>query len=716
MKKKLMCAFAFFICFFDIVSAQFIWQWSHPFPQGNRLHYIKIVSDNHFVALGESGTCLNTSNAGMNWSIYHHSLDSLPVDFYGGWFFNMSTGLACGRYGNIWRTTNSGKNWNVIPSGVGTDLARIYFKDIYTGYISGKRAGNIPGCLLKTTNAGINWSMIFSSLGIEFEFVYAIDNRIYLPVNYPFGNGIYTSYDEGLNWFTNIVDPIYATWNVCFKDTLNGIASYSNKIWTTTNAGVNWAITSEGLSDGMFYDLKSYNGNYFAVGHPRYLFKSSTNGLSWDTINTGIINENAFYRNFNVFGSNIIMCGEYGVLNYTSNSGINWIHINNALNISSIMNIWCENMSGKAVATGAPTPKHSLFTTNGGQNWFASTGINSSDWIHDLKMVNSNTGFACIGSDGSVFRTTNCGVSWEEVSNHGIFSSYINLDFINPDTGWICGPYYILKKTTNGGLNWILAYNSSNEPFWDVDFVNSQTGWLVGGLIKKTTNGGINWITQIPNISNFLFFNMIDENVGFISTGGGIDHIECELRRTTNGGANWEHIPVPLSSTDYYVFSFINENTGMNIIKTGHVMRTSDGGANWEIGYCGSKNIFTVYVKGYDSAYIGGTYGIVKFNKNIVNKITWKNSVQKDFFLNQNYPNPFNSKTKITFSLPRKSKISLKIFDITGREIEILLRDVEMNPGTVYCTFDGSKLSSGIYFYKLLAGDFSEVKKMVLTK
>jgi hypothetical protein len=109
----------------------------------------------------------------------------------------------------------------------------------------------------------------------------------------------------------------------------------------------------------------------------------------------------------------------------------------------------------------------------------------------------------------------------------------------------------------------------------------------------------------------------------------------------------------------------------------------------------------------------GGTInpiGIKKITENIPVK----------FNLYQNYPNPFNPKTIIKFDIPsivksQTSNVKLTIFDVIGREVSTLVNEL-MQPGSYQVEFDGTKISSGIYFYKIEAGDFVEVKKMILNK
>ena len=83
--------------------------------------------------------------------------------------------------------------------------------------------------------------------------------------------------------------------------------------------------------------------------------------------------------------------------------------------------------------------------------------------------------------------------------------------------------------------------------------------------------------------------------------------------------------------------------------------------------------------------------------------------------MHQNYPNPFNPVTKIKFEIPSGELVKLVIFDILGREIKTLVNS-RMNPGIYEYEFDASRLSSGVYFYKMQAGEFNDVKKMLLIK
>ncbi len=92
-----------------------------------------------------------------------------------------------------------------------------------------------------------------------------------------------------------------------------------------------------------------------------------------------------------------------------------------------------------------------------------------------------------------------------------------------------------------------------------------------------------------------------------------------------------------------------------------------------------------------------------------------ENQIPSDYSLSQNYPNPFNPGTMISFSLPKASFVKMVVYDITGKEVEILVNEA-MNAGSYEVDFNASRLTSGVYFYRITADGFTETKKMILTK
>jgi len=99
----------------------------------------------------------------------------------------------------------------------------------------------------------------------------------------------------------------------------------------------------------------------------------------------------------------------------------------------------------------------------------------------------------------------------------------------------------------------------------------------------------------------------------------------------------------------------------------------------------------------------------------IITGVEDEEGVPERFTLSQNYPNPFNPSTVIKYSLPEKSNVSIKVYDMLGQEVATLVNEVK-NAGTYQVNFDASGLTSGMYIYKIQAGDYVSSKKMMLLK
>ncbi|MCX6163548.1 MAG: T9SS type A sorting domain-containing protein, partial [Ignavibacteriae bacterium] len=80
-----------------------------------------------------------------------------------------------------------------------------------------------------------------------------------------------------------------------------------------------------------------------------------------------------------------------------------------------------------------------------------------------------------------------------------------------------------------------------------------------------------------------------------------------------------------------------------------------------------------------------------------------------------NYPNPFNPVTRINFDIPKQGLVTMKVFDILGREVRTLVNEVKA-PGKYSVDFNGTELSSGVYFYRLESNNFTDIKRMILIK
>ncbi|MEP7171214.1 MAG: T9SS type A sorting domain-containing protein [Bacteroidota bacterium] len=150
-----------------------------------------------------------------------------------------------------------------------------------------------------------------------------------------------------------------------------------------------------------------------------------------------------------------------------------------------------------------------------------------------------------------------------------------------------------------------------------------------------------------------------------------------------------------------------------------YLSRTSDYGATWE-----TQNLtldYGIVLIGADllssvNGFVGGTDCILKTTNGGSVSIHQSSETSPDkFTLSQNYPNPFNPNTKINYELRITNYVTLKVFDVLGNEVRTLVNE-KQNAGSYQVDFEGSGLSSGIYFYTLKTDGFSETKRMTLLK
>ena len=129
---------------------------------------------------------------------------------------------------------------------------------------------------------------------------------------------------------------------------------------------------------------------------------------------------------------------------------------------------------------------------------------------------------------------------------------------------------------------------------------------------------------------------------------------------------------------------------------------------------------FRLYADGFVTGW-GWVIDDLEIQGRLVGVEDEKNNVPNTFSLSQNYPNPFNPTTTIRYSIPSNVRremsnvTQLKVFDILGKEVVTLVNEAKQ-PGIYEIAFDASALASGIYYYRLKAGDFTETKKMILLR
>jgi len=397
--------------------------------------------------------------------------------------------------------------------------------------------------------------------------------------------------------------------------------------------------------------------------------------------------------------------------------------------------------------------------------------------LTSIYFIDANTGWTC-GSNGIILKTTNKGFDWFEQSSNTT-AGLRDIQFVDQDNGWVYGNNIILNST-DGGATWNTQYFPPQSYIIALQYVNLNTGWLVHkntdtSFISKTNNGGITWSVQFHALNEYfgaLYF--LDLNYGWVASApnekifrtidGGINWVQhngnvsggpmCikfvnqmtgwassnslgsyEISKTADGGVNW-------SQQIWDSFKFINciSVTNSNICyaagwqmfvppnqNEGFILNTTDGGANWDEQYRDEGVLNSIFFVNDSLGWAVGNSGKILATESVTYVMEEDNLTNpKDFNLSQNFPNPFNPTTKIEFRITDFGFVTLKVYDLLGREIATLIN--EEKPAGVYevefsATGGATGLPSGIYFYQLKAGPsigsgqvYIETKKMVFLK
>jgi photosystem II stability/assembly factor-like uncharacterized protein len=373
-----------------------------------------------------------------------------------------------------------------------------------------------------------------------------------------------------------------------------------------------------------------------------------------------------------------------------------------------------------------------LRTSNSGNNWVDVDISSSATSYNCVLFANSTTGFV-VSDAGELIKSTNAGLNWQITAMGTNALKYIY--FLNETTGFVSGDNGTLFKTTNTGQNWMDVSLNISEPIIKIAFSDEDYGYfltrefLIEGFVYKTTNGGQNW--QVVN--NFFtgytgqraLFDCLPLNrdTVYVSLG----YYQTGIMRTVNGGQSWEYIYNHFQSAIYpgsffelffrdeYIYAFNGPTDGVPC----YIVKSSNGGFNFSpySAYRVFGYMYDVYFfKNSSIGYVCGESGfIVKLHSYVTGINNISTTIPDKFMLKQNYPNPFNPSTKIQFAIPENSEVNLKIYDVLGKEIAVLI-DKHLTPGSYEYDFNSRDLPGGVYFYTLTAGSFAETKRMILVK
>ena len=186
--------------------------------------------------------------------------------------------------------------------------------------------------------------------------------------------------------------------------------------------------------------------------------------------------------------------------------------------------------------------------------------------------------------------------------------------------------------------------------------------------------------------------------------------------RSSDNGLTWENASNGLyPDGEYFITAFKNTLYAAARIKYAtYLYKSTDRGDNWIFDDPVIPNYaYDMEISG-NKIFLTSVDGLLYRDIQVTNTND-NNSVPKSFSLSQNYPNPFNPVTIISYALPKASHVTIKVYDILGREVTTLVNE-EKNAGNYNAQFSAGKLASGIYLYKMQAGNFQETKKLLIMK
>jgi len=373
-------------------------------------------------------------------------------------------------------------------------------------------------------------------------------------------------------------------------------------------------------------------------------------------------------------------------------------------------------------------------SSNAGSNWrVQQTGILNT--IIDVDFINSNTGFALAWEYGGInpnffgsiiLKTTNAGVNWNNSFRIDSNVFYSKISFIDEVNGFLLGHPIGILRTSNAGNTWHRDNLDTNFvfglPIKNIKTIGTQFGIACGGfmdlagVIWRTTNGGINWSSQGVSPEPLYALHFFD-STHFIAVGGDFEY-GASLCTTTDAGVTWSYTPFEEFGIGYGI-AFRTPLEGWIACNIGQrFIFTEDAGKRWTVWMTpNGESINDVkFSNKRNGVAIGNQGAILKYNTTLVNIANNSLSLPSSIQLKQNYPNPFNPETIISFNLDKPEYISLKIYDMLGKEIKILT-DGMMKPGEHKIKFDAVDIPAGAYYYTLKSGtSFSQTKKMILVK
>ena len=361
-------------------------------------------------------------------------------------------------------------------------------------------------------------------------------------------------------------------------------------------------------------------------------------------------------------------------------------------------------------------------STNNGTSWAETNSGLSNANVGSLTVTPA--GHFLAGTQNGIFRSTDNGSSWSYVGLAGVYITFL---FSTPNAifasdGCFCSGIY---RSTDDGTSWIPINSGLDDGCINALSLSNQ-GYLFAGSgvsgIYRSTENGDSWDKKnsgllSPNIISIVtgpggeLYAGTQTNVYTGQSGAGVF-------RSTDNGESWQQATSGLP-TDEISHLAVN-SIGYVFAATSRqgVYSSTDKGNSWEPVGPGLEENSTVSAFAFNnSGYVFAAAGGIVYRS--VQPVTYVQYTSETFpssyVLRQNYPNPFNPSTTIEFALPKSAYVTLRVYDLLGRQVGELVNE-KLEPGMYKTQWNASGLASGVYFYRLQAGEFTETKKLLLLR